>query len=170
MGEHEGLAVTCISARATLHLKSWVLARSAPITLPPSVTQHCRLITVAPGEWLLISDAVDEQTLHEVARDFHNQGVAAVSVAQGLAAIEIKGRAAHDVLAKSCGLDLHPVRFPVGSCTRTRLAKLPVIVDYVDGKPIFDLYVARSYLPYLFSWLNDAAVEFMVPAQTARHT
>jgi hypothetical protein len=36
-------------------------------------------------------------------------------------------------------------------------------VDYIDPWPRFDLYVGRSYLTYLKSWLEDAALEFGGP-------
>src|ERR1700722_12297215 len=165
MRDDEAFTITHINGRATLHLKSWIPGRSSPCILPPSATHHCRLLAIAPGEWLLISDTLDAQTLREHASHLREQGIAAVNLSPGLAAIQLEGRATRDVLAKSCGLDLYPKSFPVGTCTRTRLAKLPVFVDYLDEKPRFELYVARSYLPYLCAWLNDAGVEFMDPTQ-----
>jgi len=75
----------------------------------------------------------------------------------GLAAIELEGGGARQVLRNSSRLDLHPDRFPVGSCTRTWLAKLPVFIAYVDATPRFELYVASSYLPYLRTWFHAQA-------------
>jgi sarcosine oxidase subunit gamma len=113
---------------------------------------------LGPGEWLLISDTLAARTLREHALKLHQQGIAAVGPSPGLAALLLEGPVARDVLTQACGLDLHPVSFPLGTCTRTRLAQLPIIIDYVDTKPRFDLYVGRSYRSYLCSWLRDAAL------------
>jgi sarcosine oxidase, subunit gamma len=160
MREYEDLAVSCIGRRASLHLKSWIPGRSLSCTIPPSAMQQCRLLALAPGEWLLVSDTLDVRSLHEHASYFGEQGIAAVRLSPGLSTLQLDGPNAREVLAKSCGLDLHPTAFPVGTCTRTRLARLPVILDYVDVRPSFELYVGRSYLSYLLSWLNDASVGF----------
>jgi heterotetrameric sarcosine oxidase gamma subunit len=93
-------------------------------------------------------------------------GIAAVESTPGLAAIQVEGAAARDVLANGCALDLRSPDFALGTCTRTRLAQLPVIFDYVDVKPRFELYVGRSHLSYLCSWLNDAAVGLPEPIQS----
>jgi len=63
---------------------------------------------------------------------------------------------AHHVLATGTGLDPHPRRLPVGSCARTRFAKLTVVIDYIDANPTYDLYLSASHLPYLLSWFEDA--------------
>jgi sarcosine oxidase subunit gamma len=110
-------------------------------------------------ESVALGDTVASQTLYEhTARHVCEQGIAAVNLSQRLAVLRLKGPATQAVLAKGCGLDLHPRHFPVGRCARTRFAQLPIVVDCIDATPQFDLYVGRSYLPYLISWLNDAAV------------
>lgn len=157
MSDPNALQIGVVNNRAALQLKTWISGRTSPCFLPPRVAQHCRLLAVAPGEWLLVSDTVASDTLREHVRHVHDQGVAAVSGSPGLAAIELEGCAARDVLAKSGGLDLNPKRFPVGSCTRTWLARLPVFIDYLDEKPRFELYVACSYLPYVCSWFRVQA-------------
>ena len=170
MRNHENLQIARVNSRAILHLRSWMLRHSSPFIIPPSLIQHGRLLTLAPGEWLLISDTLSAQTLHEHARLAREQGIVAVSSSPALAAIRIEGRAARGVLAKSCGLDFHPSIFPVGSCTRTRLAKLPAIVDFVDVKPRFELYVGCSYLAYMCSCLNDASVGYLESVDRALNT
>jgi sarcosine oxidase subunit gamma len=154
------IQISRITTRAIVHLKSWMPARASSQRLVPTIPTDCRLLTLAPGEWLLISDALPASALREHVHHVREQGFAAVGPSPGLAALELKGPAAWDVLAASCGLDLHPANFPIGSCTRTRLAQLPVIIDYCDAKPRFDLYVGRSYQSCLESWLNDAAAGF----------
>jgi sarcosine oxidase, subunit gamma len=147
-----------ITTRAILELKSWMPARTPPSLPAPAAPADCRLLSWSPGEWLLISDTLDARSLRQHAHHIHHQGIATVSGSPGLAAIRFEGPAARDVLKDGCGLDFHPASFQTGTCTRTRLAGLPVIIDYRDAGPRFELYVGRSYVPYLNSWLLDAAL------------
>jgi sarcosine oxidase, subunit gamma len=161
MRSSDALALGHINARAIVQLKSWMPGRTSPGLRAPSVPDECRLLTVAPGEWLLISDTLSALTLSEYGRhQLHQQGIAVADLSPGLAAIQLEGPAARGVLTKSCGLDLHPAIFPAGTFTRTRLAQLPVIIGYIDPKPRFELYVGSSYRSYLVSWLNDATAGF----------
>jgi heterotetrameric sarcosine oxidase gamma subunit len=154
------LRIHRITSRVTVQLKSWMPGRTSPSFAAPTVPAACRLLPLAPGEWLLISDTLAAHALREHARHLQAQGIAAVESTPGLAAIQVEGAAARDVLANGCGLDLRSAGFALGTCTRTRLAQLPIILDYVDVKPRFELYVGRSYLSHLCSWLEDAAVGF----------
>src|SRR5271165_3843815 len=159
MRDLDALQITQINTRATVRLKSWIHGLAAPAPFAPGVGGECRLLALAPGEWLLISDTIAGQILYEhTTRHVCGQGIAAVNLSQGLAVLRLKGPATRAMLAKGCGLDLHPRHFPVGRCARTRFAQLPIVIDCIDAKPQFDLYVGRSYLPYLISWLDDAAV------------
>jgi sarcosine oxidase subunit gamma len=160
MRDSDALRIGDVHNRTIVQLKSWMPGRASPGLRAPSVPDECRLLTVAPGEWLLISDTLAAHTLRKYGRELHQQGTAAADLSPGLAAIQLEGSAVPGVLTKSCGLDLHPAIFPVGTCTRTRLAQLPVIVEYIDSKPRFELYVGCSYRSYLASWLNDAATGF----------
>jgi heterotetrameric sarcosine oxidase gamma subunit len=161
MRDPGALRISPIDTRAILHLKTWNCDRTTPSFFAPRAKGECRLLELTDGEWLLISDTISGEKLHEfITPQVQEQGVTAVNVSQGLAALQLEGFAVRDVFAKSCGLDLHPQHFPVGSCTRTRFALLSVVIDYIDVKPRFELYVGRSYLSYLMSWLTDAAVEF----------
>jgi sarcosine oxidase subunit gamma len=144
-----------IPTRTVIQLKSWMSGciSSAPVTF----TAECRLLTLAPREWLLISDTLDAQILQKHALKIRPQGIAAVNLSAGLVAMRLEGRGVREVIANNCGLDLHPTKFPVCTVARTRLAQLPIIIDLIDAKPQFELYVGRSYVDYLCCWLNDAA-------------
>lgn len=111
-----------------------------------------RVLCLAPAEWLLISDGASPVP--------DEQGLVLTDATDGLAVLSMRGPLVRDILSKGCGLDFEPHAFPIGRCARTRLAQLPVIVDYIDEEPRFDLYVPRSYLRFLSDWLEDAAVEF----------
>jgi sarcosine oxidase subunit gamma len=117
-----------------------------------------RVLCIAPGDWLLVSDNLPAANLQEqLQNDPSAAGQAIVDVTHSYGILEVSGHGARDVLAKGCGVDLHPDRFARGLCTRTRLAKIAVVIDCLDEHG-FDLYVSRSYSAYLQSWLQDAAV------------
>jgi sarcosine oxidase subunit gamma len=120
-----------------------------------------RILTLAPGEWLLVSDAQSPSAIHQqLAAGLATQGAVLVDVTDGLGALKVRGPLARDVLSKGCGLDFHSSAFPVGRCARTRFAQMSAIIEHVDAAPSFHIYVARSHLRYLADWLADAAVEF----------
>ena len=77
----------------------------------------------------------------------------------GQAVVNITGAHSRDLLAKGCGLDLHPRAFGPGRCAKTILAKAGVIIRQVDDSPSFDVIVRRSVADYLARWLEDAAQE-----------
>ena len=109
-----------------------------------------------------MGEDLDAATLRSrAAQDLRRQGLALVDLSQALSVVRVEGSAAADLLAKGCGLDLHPRSFPAGRCARTRFASIPVLFDHVGAaaQSAFDLYVARSLSAYLHSWLADAAVE-----------
>jgi sarcosine oxidase subunit gamma len=155
------LQITPVGTRAVVHLKRWSPEPTLPSLLPAGLGGEIRVLNVGPGEWYVVSDRLDGPTLHErLARYLKDDDIAAADVTCGLKALRIEGPAARKLLTRGCGLDLHPEYFPTGRCTRTRFAQLPVIVHCPDAGPRFDLYVGRSYLAYLQSWLADAAMEF----------
>ena len=85
---------------------------------------------------------------------------AITDVTDGRVAFRVAGPSARDVLAKGCPLDLHPRAFPPGRCAQSLLAKASVLIHLVDDGPergpSFDVYVARSFADYLWTWLEDA--------------
>jgi sarcosine oxidase subunit gamma len=115
---------------------------------------------LGPDEWLL------------VAPDGHNEALAAdlrmalggvhhsvTDISANRTIIEIAGADARLALAKGCPLDLHGGAFKPPMCAQSLLAKSQVIVQCVDAKPIFRVYVRISFAPYVAEWLLDAAAE-----------
>ena len=84
-----------------------------------------------------------------------------VDLSQAFAVLSVSGPGTRDLLMKGCGLDLDS--FPVGYCTRTRFVQLHITLHCADAAPFFELYVGRSHVAYLESWLKDAALEFQYP-------
>jgi sarcosine oxidase subunit gamma len=153
--------MTRIKQRACVHLKSWAKELDArPLALNGN-GEDIRILTYAPGEWLAISDVLAGPMLKDhLDRELSTHPLASVDLSQAFAPLRVEGIVSREVLAKSCGLNLDPRAFAPGTCTRTRLAQLPVVLHCTDAGPKYDLYAGRSYLNYLFAWLSDAAVEF----------
>jgi sarcosine oxidase subunit gamma len=148
------------AGRAILHLKTWARVGTSLPALGSSLPSGARLLALGPDEWLMISDSVDGPGLHDaVAALAHAHKIAAVDVSQAMAGLQLEGSTAREVLSTGCGLDLHPKAFPIGSCTRTRLAQLPVVIECTPSPMRYELYVGASYRPYLEKWLEDAAAK-----------
>ncbi|MDB6091621.1 MAG: soxG [Gammaproteobacteria bacterium] len=170
------LGITALTGRAALRLKSWVPGamsggrtvvldgRELPAQVGGTMSGQIRVLCLGPGEWLIVSDVAGASTVREqIEQELQQQGVALVDLTHGLAVLQVERPDMRELLSKGCGLDLHPRAFPPDRCASTRFAQIPVIVDCLDGPPRFDLYVARSYLGFLQSWLADATIEFDVP-------
>jgi sarcosine oxidase subunit gamma len=165
--------ITPIADRTVLRLKSWlpehrtgskpvVLAgQELPTQVGAILSGPAHVLSIGPAEWLLISHGHPASSLHElIESDLSGQGLVAVDLSDGLVGLEVQGTAARDVLSKGCGLDFHPRTFPTGRCARTRFAQIPLVIECLDDRPRFELYVARSHVHYLSEWLTDAAAEF----------
>lgn len=70
--------------------------------------------------------------------------------------IELKGRAARDVLAQGCSIDLHPAEFGPCSCVQTRIGHIGVTLTRLAGDDAFELMVYRGYAVSLWEWLMAA--------------
>ncbi len=130
--------------------------------IPPGLGGQANLLHLGPGEWLVVSDALDGWKLHaRLTHHLERHSIAPVDLSCALKALRVEGPYARELLSKGCGLDLYPSSFPAGRSTRTRFAQLSVILHCTDPAPRFELYASRSYLTYLQSWLLDSAAEFI---------
>ena len=86
-----------------------------------------------------------------------------IEVSGGWTRLVIAGPAATRLLAKGCALDLHPSRFPPGSCAAAGFARLRTII-WRPEQDQFHMLVGRSYARALWDWLAEAAAEFDVVA------
>ena len=125
---------------------------------------------LGPDEWLLTCPARDASDLVGSLRAALVEVHAAITdLTAGRVAFRIAGPSARDVLAKGSPLDLHPRAFPVGSCAQSLLAKASVLIHLMEGDrergPSFDVYVARSFAHYLWTWLEDAGREYGVQVE-----
>src|SRR5580704_549372 len=156
MRNGEAFQISEIHARAVVCLKPWSLNQLSPSLVPPGLGGEVRVLSFGPQESFMVSERIAGPKLREQL-ERHVEGIAAVDLSCAIKVLRVEGLAVSEVLAKVCGLDLDPRRFPAGRCTRTRLAQLAVVVDCIEPSSCFDLYVARSHVTYLHTWLVDAA-------------
>jgi sarcosine oxidase subunit gamma len=120
-----------------------------------------------PDQWLLTCPADDValfiNSLREALADSHS---ALTDLTDGRIALTLAGPSARDVLAKGCPLDLHPKSFEPGRCAQSLLAKASVLL-HLRADDTFDLYVARSFAHYLWTWLEDAGREYGVQIESS---
>lgn len=172
IGEVSVISINELSRRASVRVKSWLPehcsgARAVdldgqrmPAVGATAAAGEFRVLGLAPGEWLVVSDHADGAKIQEVLQSgLEGECFALVDLSDGLLGLRMQDRAVRDILSRSCGLDLHPQLFPAGRCARTRFAQLPVTLDCRDDPQVFELYVARSYASWLRSWLIDSAAE-----------
>ncbi len=116
---------------------------------------------LGPDEWL-ITAAVTEAAglLARLGGALAGHHASAVEVSDARTVIVLRGARARDVLAKGCGLDLHPRQFRPGRCAQTALARAGVLIHQTVAEPAYDIYVERSFAQYLWTWLEDAAAEY----------
>jgi sarcosine oxidase subunit gamma len=165
------LDISVLKWRTAANLKSWVfknpsdsLPQIGTRILPQIVGQVAlgepRALCVGPREWLLVSDAIASLEAHvDIQRQAAEQQLAVVEVSQGLKTLNVRGPGCREVLAKGCGLDLHSRVFREDACARTLLAQVLVVLD-CRGPQEFDVYVGRSYMWHLHTWLVDASMEY----------
>lgn len=116
---------------------------------------------LGPNEWLITTSGSEAAgLLVRLNGALAGHHASAVDVSDARTVIALRGARARDVLAKGCGLDLHPRQFRPGHCAQTALARAGVLIHQTDAEPAYDIYVDRSFAQYLWTWLEDAAAEF----------
>lgn len=131
-----------------------------PLPLTPNrvaATGPLRVLWLGPDEWLVVTEGEAPELMPRLERAVAGRRSALNDLSSSRLVIELRGKGARTLLAAGCGLDLHPRAFTPGQCAQTLLARVPVILDQVDGAPHYRLLVRRSYARWLADWLIDAA-------------
>jgi sarcosine oxidase subunit gamma len=108
---------------------------------------------------LLVQQALWREVLPALAAGLRGMPHSAVDVSQRQIALQISGVGAADVLRAGCPLDLYQEAFPVGMCTRTLLAKAPIVL-WRTAPHAFHLEVWRSFGTYVQQLLREVSLEF----------
>ncbi|MCC7274158.1 MAG: sarcosine oxidase subunit gamma [Alphaproteobacteria bacterium] len=117
-------------------------------------------VWLGPDEWLILLPRGDvASTVARLEMALDGGHFAAVDTSAARLGLALSGPAARQVLAKGCGLDLHPRAFAPGDCAQTALARVPVLLVQRDEAPTFWVFVRPSYAVFLARWLIDAIAE-----------
>lgn len=108
---------------------------------------------LGPDEWLIYDEKSPETTLMP---RLANKEFAATDVSHRNTAYVISGMGAAAVLNAGCPRDLSVKEFPVGTASRTIFGKAEVVL-YRTSKDTFRLECWRSFAPYVWDLLVDAA-------------
>ena len=163
-GEAVVLAPLPPSARFILRARPAAQAAAAAplgVALP---TVACRAATVGdraalwlgPDEWLIL---VPETDRPDFATALAGLPHSLVDVSHRQSGFTVSGAQAADALNTGCPLDLDIAAFPVGMCTRTILGKAQIVLWRIESAK-FHVEAWRSFLPYVWGFLTEAAREF----------
>jgi sarcosine oxidase subunit gamma len=116
---------------------------------------------LGPDEWLLLVPGATDPVPIAAAIEAATAGVphSLVDVSHRQLCIEVSGPEAATVLAAGCPLDLSVAAFPVGTATRTVLAKAEIVLART-GPDVFHIEVWRSFSAYVWNYLDEARREF----------
>ena len=120
----------------------------------------CSALWLGPDEWLVVAaDGRQDELTGALRAALEGAHHSVTDVSASRTAIEIAGADARLVLAKGCPLDLHGERFKPPQLAQTLLAKAHLIIQCIDARPSFRLWVRNSFASYVAHWLVDAAME-----------
>jgi sarcosine oxidase subunit gamma len=123
-------------------------------------TKDIKVLSLGPDEWLIISETISSRDLlRKLKKPIGGAHASIVDVSADRTIIALSGEESREILARGCGLDLHPRAFLAGSCAQTHLARALVILEKLENAtvPTWHIYVANSFSIYLVDWLIDAA-------------
>jgi sarcosine oxidase, subunit gamma len=133
-------------------------------TFPPKANRFQsagdrHVVWLGPDEYLLLCEAGKEQELQDSLNSMiPSPHFAITDVSDSLCALSLHGPAVRAVLAKGCGLDLHPKKFTAGQSAQSLLA-LSTVTLMALADDAFILICRTSFAPYVQRWLADAALE-----------
>ena len=123
------------------------------------VSRDRAALWLGPDEWLVLAPEAEFSLLEQAIAAAGDIPASVVDVSDRNHSIEITGSRAAWCLNTFCALDLDPTAFPIGMCTRTLLGKAEIVLWRL-GAETFHIEVARSFAPYVWDCLAEAAREF----------
>ena len=122
---------------------------------------------LGPDEWLLLAPDTERNALELYLTSVTTVTPgSAVDISDRQVGVALAGPHAADALTAFMPLDLDPVAFPVGMCTRTIFGKAEIVL-WRRGPHAFRIEVWRSFAPYVLACLEEALVEYGEPAATS---
>lgn len=122
-----------------------------------AVAAAISILWLGPDEWLVVAPPGSMPDLAErLETPLSSMHHAVTDVSASRTVLDVAGSAARAVLATGLSLDLHPNAFGPNRCAQTGLARIPIILQQIDGTPRFRLYLQNSYASYVVAWLQRA--------------
>jgi sarcosine oxidase subunit gamma len=106
----------------------------APPTVPNTwaAREGHEWLWLGPDEWLVIVNGDPGPTIARLEAALEQTHHSVVDVSAARAVFELAGRARRELLAASCGLDLHPRAWREGMCAQTLLGRVPVVLQELE--------------------------------------
>jgi sarcosine oxidase subunit gamma len=146
---------------AAMEAAAGPLGMRLPVVACRSATAGPRAaLWLGPDEWLLLAPLADGEALAaalEAAMAATPHSL--VDVGHRQSGLTLSGEHAATVLNAGCPLDLDSAAFPRGMCTRTLLGKAEIVLWRTESG--FHIEAWRSFLPYVWRFLEEAAREFV---------
>ena len=139
-----------------------VLGLDLPVTPNTvAVSGDRAALWLSPDEWLVVVPfPTRAQTIDELERALSGRHVSITDVSANRTILELGGPKAREVLAKGCGLDLHPRAFKAGQCAQTVVARSQAVIWQIDETPTYRVLVRPSFAAYLTDFFIDAMKEY----------
>lgn len=116
---------------------------------------------LGPDEWLILAPLAEADALRDaLTRAFGELPHALVDIGHRQSGLVLSGAQAAAVLNVGCPLDLDIAAFPLGMCTRTVLGKASITL-WRTGATRFHIEAWRSFLPYVWAFLDESGREFL---------
>jgi sarcosine oxidase subunit gamma len=130
-----------------------------------SVNGDRAALWLSPDEWLVVVPfATRARMIDELKRALAGRHVSITDVSANRTILELSGSKACEVLAKGCGLDLHPRAFRTGQCAQTVVARSQAVIWQIDETPTYRVLVRPSFAGYLTDFFIDAMKEYALPS------
>jgi sarcosine oxidase, subunit gamma len=111
---------------------------------------------LGPDEHLLLAPAGEAESIAaQLASALAGIPHSLVEVSARQVAMQVSGPDASELLNSGCPLDLDPVAFPPGMCTRTIIGKAEAVL-WRKSAAEYHLEVWRSFAGYVVDWLREA--------------
>jgi sarcosine oxidase subunit gamma len=142
------------------------LGVNIPATSPGTAkSDDLTALWMGPDRWWLVADGPVLPSVNELHQKLTAFNAAVVEVGDAFVTVKIAGPKSRDVLAKGCTIDLHPRAFKTGSIVQTNLAKAQIALLQLD-EITYQIFARRSFAEYLWTWLEDAGIEYGVSIET----
>lgn len=128
------------------------------------ITEDLSIFWMGPNRWWLVGVEHKLPSVEEFLQNLAAFGVAVTEISEAFAVLTLSGEHARDVLSKGCTIDVHPSATQSESVIQTNLAKAQVVI-YHPKNNNFEIFVRRSFAEYLWTWLEDASVEYSVTSK-----